>query len=78
MGYEGIAVGFHTGAYFLLPVVIMYIYIHSYLASFLCSVLCTTAACIAMPHLDIDRSRRLVFSCVFFKSTGYSVSQIDS
>ena len=70
MGYEGIAVGFHTGAYFLLPVVIMYIYIHSYLASFLCSILCTTAACIAMPHL--------VFSCIFFESTGYSVSQIDS
>ena len=30
-------------------------------ASFLYSILCAIAACIAMPHLDIDTSRRVVF-----------------
>ena len=44
------------------PSVIMYIYIRSHLASFLHCILCATAACIAMPHLDIDTSRRVVFS----------------
>ena len=60
------------------PSMIMYIYIHSYLASFLYSILCVTATCIAMPRLDIDTSKRVVFSQVFFKSTGYSVSQIKN
>ena len=42
--------------------VIMYIYIHSHLASFLSDILCATAACIAMPRLDIDISKRAVSS----------------
>ena len=60
------------------PSVIMYIYICSHLASFLCSLLCATAACIATLCLDIDTSIKLVFSQVFLKSAGYSVSLIKN
>ena len=59
------------------PSVIIYIY--TYIAtsvSFLQSILCATAACIAIPRLDIDTLRRVVFCRVFLKSAGYSVSQI--
>ena len=37
-----------------------------------------TAACIAMSLLDIDTSRRVVFSRVFLKSAGYLVLQIKN
>ena len=60
------------------PSVIMYMYICSHLVSFLHSILCATAACIAMPHLDIDTSRRVVFSRVFLKNAGYLVPQIKN
>ena len=60
------------------PSIIMYIYIRSHLPSFLCSKLCATAACITMPRLDIDTSGRVVFSRVFLKSAGYSISQIKN
>ena len=56
------------------PSVIMYKYIRSHLASFLRSILCAIAACIAMPCLDIETLRRVVF----LKSAGYSVSQIKN
>ena len=71
--------GLHAGTYVrTFPLVIMYIYIHSHLACFLHSILCATAACFTMPCLDIDTSRRVVFSRVFLKSAGYSVSQIKN
>ena len=62
------------------PSVIMYIYICSHLASFLHSILCATAACIAIPRLDIDTSGGVFFSRVFLKNAGYnySVSQIKN
>ena len=36
------------------------------------------AACTTIPCLDIDTSRRVVFSRLFLKNTGYSVSQIKN
>ena len=54
------------------------LYTHSHLASFLYSILCATAACISMPYLGIDTSRRVAFSQVFLKNTDYSVSQIKN
>ena len=57
-----------------------YVHIHTYshLGSFLHSILCGTAAFIAMPCLDIETSRRVVFSGVFLKSASYSVLQINN
>ena len=60
------------------PSVIMYIYIRSHLVLFLHSIMCATATCTAMPCLDIDTSLRVVFSQVFLKKVGYSVSQIKN
>ena len=58
------------------PSVIIYIYIRSHF--FFCSILCATAPYITMSCLDIDTSRRVVFSWVLLKSAGYSVSQIKN
>ena len=51
--------------------VYVHTYVATYLVSFLLSICVRWLACIAMPCLDIDTSRRVVFEC-----TGYSVSQI--
>ena len=62
------------GTYFSFSDYVMYL--RGHLSSFLSSILCaTTVACITMLCLDIDTSRRLVFSRVFLKCAGYSVSQ---
>ena len=55
---KGITAGLHSGNIF--PSVVLYIYIRSHLVSFLCSILCATVACITMPRLNIETSRRLV------------------
>ena len=67
-----------TGHILFLQWLCTYMYVHSHIASFLYSILCVTAACIAMPCLNIDTSRRVVFCRVFLKSSGYWVSQIKN
>ena len=49
------------------------VYVRTYVASYLVSFLLSVwLACITMPHLDVDTSKRVVL----LKSAGYLVSQI--
>ena len=78
VGEEGITAGLQAGTYFSFSDYVHIHTMHSHLAYFLYSILHATAACITMPRLDIDTSRRVVFSRVFLKSAGYLVSQIKN